>query len=384
VAIFRSSPNAMAAAFVSAAGSLPQHMMALLVALAIHDGLATVGRAGWISTAFTVGLLTGSVGLPAAGVTRITKVGALALLVASICSLAFSLIPIFELTLIAWCFVGVACGGLNLLMSLFAAKREDRRSVLRLRLGIVLLASSSVFAVAHFAGALSTYASAVLALLCAFGLITVGAAPQYDGSVGRSSPGAPQSISVGERGAWPSLLLVAAFFVGQPGYTAYAAHIATANGVSLLALPAIYAGCKFAAACALLGPSSSGSDSPKFLLSIGLSAAIGVMAAASTAWAFACGLLLWELCVNLQSTRFQSAVLGTFPRSGGRWLSASIAIGAAAGPAIHGWAISIGAGLFFAIFSALTAFLPMVWIIHARRLARRTRPDLGPKSLASG
>lgn len=369
---------------MSAAGSLPLHMMALLVALAIRDGLATVGQAGWISTAFTVGLLTGSVGLPTAGVTRITKVGALALLAVSICGLSLTLVPIFGLMLTAWFLVGAACGGLNLLIALFAATREDRRLVLRLRLGIVLLAASSVFALAQLVGALTTYASAVLALLCAFGLITVGAAPQYKVSSGASPLARAELAPVGERWAWSSLLLVAVFFVGQPGYTAYAAHIATANGVSLLALPAIYAGCKFAAACVLLGFSSSGSDAPKLLLSVGLSASIGLMAVAASAPLFACGLLLWELCVNLQSTRFQAAVLGMHPRSGGKWLSASIAIGAAGGPAIHGWAISTGVGFVFAIFSALTAFVPMAWILLSRRFAHRTRPDLGPKSLASG
>ena len=62
-----------AACLLSALGSFPLHMMALVVALAIRDGIASVEHAGWFSASFMLGLLAGSVGCGEATSTTATK-----------------------------------------------------------------------------------------------------------------------------------------------------------------------------------------------------------------------------------------------------------------------------------------------------------------------
>lgn len=115
-------PGTVAAtAALSALGSLPQHLMALVVAPAIGDGLASVEQASWISASFVLGMLAGSIGLPAAGVSRIPRWAAAGLLAAMAGAGQAALPAGRQLGGLDWmmcCFIGAACGGLNVLGSL--------------------------------------------------------------------------------------------------------------------------------------------------------------------------------------------------------------------------------------------------------------------------
>lgn len=370
----------IAACLISAAGSLPLHMMALIVALAISEGELGVARAGWISSCYMAGLLIGSVGLPMAGATRVSPgaaAGATAIVIVALWAGAmFGGLFLFA----GWVAVGAGCSVLNLLGSTFAAARNDRRLVLGLRLALVLLASAAVIAATDLFTSFGSYQSTVAVLGAAFAAFVLAGMPFYKPPVDNMMV-TPHAIGKGTV-RFGGVAAVVLFYLGQPGFNAYSAHIAAANGIGATALPLAFAVCKAAAALVLMRWSlhRRQNSAPTLLLAFLLAAAIAMMAFSTYIAGFVAGLLLWEIAVNLQSTRLQATFLASNPRFAGPWLPAFIAIGAGLGPAIHGWALAEGAGLAFVAFSASTSFLPVLWVVCATDRHDSKRPGSEPPS----
>lgn len=223
----------------------------------------------------------------------------------------------------------------------------------------MLLGSAVVLAAAQGLGLLHGYLDAlkVLVATAVAGLLLVPAyaPPTPAPRAAARGPAAPGA-------ALPALLMLALFFVGQPGFTAYAAHIAARNGLPTSDLPLIYAASKGVAACVLLAAARRPSQArPTWLLSLLLALALCGLAQACSSTAFLAALLTWEVAVNLQSTRYQAVLLRRFPAQGGRWLMATIACGAAAGPVIHGALLERDLGILFLVLSLATAFIPVLW-----------------------
>jgi len=361
-----SDPNARhsmrAACLLSALGSLPLHMMALVVALAIRDGAVVVAQAGWFSASFMLGLTLGAIGLPALGARNVSRKMALAALLGVVSALAIGPLVGGGSTFACWIAVGIGCSVLNLLGTTYAAAHAERQRVLRLRMSIVLAGASLFVLGAHLAGGFVSYASLVAMLAAA--MAVVGAS-----GLGWYMAPAPARVTdatapAGRRVPYGALVIVVAFFAGQPGFTAYAAHIAATHGIHIDALPIAYAVCKGVAALVLLRLSADRgkAGASDFCLSLLLGAAVATIAFAADIRVFVFGLLAWEIAVNLLSTRFQAALLARHPAFAGPWLPALIAVGAGLGPVVHGWTIAAQIGVVFVVFSIGTAFLPLLWM----------------------
>jgi hypothetical protein len=133
----------------------------------------------------------------------------------------------------------------------------------------------------------------------------------------------------------------------------------------------VYAGGKAIGAVALLKwGANARAGVPSYRLGLVLGFAIVAMATAREIVLFSCGLVLWEIAVNAQSTRLQATLVNQQPSRAAMWLPASIAIGAGIGPVIHGALLGRTAGNWFVVYSVLSGLLPAVWILHSAEAAR--------------
>ena len=161
-----------------------------------------------------------------------------------------------------------------------------------------------------------------------------------------------------EAGRWYGLAIAVLFYAGQPGFMAYAAHLALSHGIAAEGLPAVFAVCKGIGAAVLLKwGANARSGSPTLKVGAVLAVAIVAMASAHELAVFAFGLLLWEMAVNVQSTRLQAMVVIHNPSHGGLWIPAAVAVGAGLGPAIHGALLGRAAGEWFVAYSVISRIL---------------------------
>ena len=366
------------ACMVSAAGSLPLHVASFMVALAAAEGRLPIDQAGWISSCLFAGILVSAVCLALCGLTRVTASWVAVSVIVVLVALYAGTTQGRMYLLGGWLVVGLSCGVLHFLGSTSAASYVDRHFVLGLRLALVLYAAAAVIGGAALIGGFRSYAVAATVLgigfaaACLVGLIWYRPPPIVIASSSKLS-GVP-SIR-GER--WHGLAITVLFFAGQPGFMAYAAHIAVSNGVSVAGLPVVWACCKGLGATALLKwGAHTRSGPPTFKLGLMLAVAVLAMTFAHNLAAFAVGLLLWEVAINVQSIRLQATVVTLHPWHAGPWLPAAIATGAGIGPVIHGALIGHATGHLFVAYSVLSGLLPAVWIL--RRASARVVP--GPSS----
>jgi hypothetical protein len=367
------------ACIISAAGSLPLHLMSFMVALAAIDGLLPVERAGWINSFFFAGLLAATVALPLLGFKRVTPLWPIVGIFAVIVSLWVGTVRGTTLLLGGWVMVGAVCGALHFLGSTSAASYQDRHFVFGLRLALVLFAAAIVIGGAGLVGGFRSYGDAALVLgigftsACFVGLLWYRPPPVPDQAQPTTS--GLVAAAVEDHRRWHGLGITALFFAGQPGFAAYAAHLALSHGIEAAGLPAVYAGCKAAGAVVLLKwGSSARSGVPTLRVGAALAVAVLSMALARDLVVFAVGLLIWEIAVNVQSTRLQATVVAHHPSHSGPWLPAAIAVGAGGGPAIFGALLGHGMGHWFVAYSVLSGLLPAAWVLH------RARAGLAPGS----
>ena len=83
-----------------------------------------------------------------------------------------------------------------------------------------------------------------------------------------------------------------------------------------------------------------------------------VVATTTDPLVFFAGLLGLEIGFNLLSARLQAKVSDIAPYFGGQWLVATMLLGAASGPALHGMAIRVEGGTAFVAFAMLSALVP--------------------------
>lgn len=366
-----SKPEVVGACIVSAAGSLPLHMMSFMVALAIAEGRLGIGEAGWISSCFVAGIFTATVALPLAGFQRVTTIWALMGVVVLATALWLGEGYGAAYLLGGWVAVGGVCGTLLFLGSSSAAAYSDRHFVFGLRLALVLFAAAAVIGGAHAFGAFATYRGAAAALAVGFALACCLGLVWYrpPSAIDREASASPMVRNLDRR--WDGLLVAVLFFAGQPGFMAYAAHLAIANGVPSAELPAVYAAGKAIGAVALLKwGANARAGAPNYKLGLLLGLAIVAMAAAQEIVLFSCGLVLWEITVNAQSARLQATLVNQQPFRAAMWLPAAVAIGAGVGPVIHGGLLGQTAGHWFVVYSVLSGLLPAAWILHRTAAAR--------------
>ena len=361
------------ASVLSAAGSLPLQILPFLVLTLVSEGRVDIAFAGWVGSAFLVGMLSSALLLPALRVSRLNRWHALGAVGAIVLSLALSigsnLLPLF---LALWFVVGFACGGLQFLGATTAAAAANKPQAFALRLAVALIVASGVIvALAQFSGQRS-YTTLAYFLIGTFGLAACIGLALY-----RNLP-APLPVAGGAAASstsrsWSGLMVVFAFFVGQPGFWAYAMQSASQRGLDLRDAALVIASSKMVSALVLLYSSKSNAPASglRGLLGLGCAIAAGilVMTSSGVVIAFFVGFLLWELALNVLSARLQGIVVAASPGHAGVWITGAILLGAATGPIAHGAAIGGGIGLAFISYSALSGLFPFLWAWSKSRQA---------------
>ena len=67
------------------------------------------------------------------------------------------------------------------------------------------------------------------------------------------------------------------------------------------------------------------------------------------------------MALNKLSARLQAAVVAAWPEFAGRWLTGVMLLGAASGPPLNGFMISIGLDEAFVVICVLSAVGPLAW-----------------------
>ena len=166
-----------------------------------------------------------------------------------------------------------------------------------------------------------------------------------------------------------ALAIVFLLFVGQSGLLAYAIQRATDRGIVLHDAAWALAGMKVIAGLSLLSLARKGLQNrqhPRFAeLGVLLAVSNLVIATTTSLPAFFLGLLALEIAFNLLSARLQARVSDMAPTFAGQWLVATMLLGAAVGPAVHGTALAMDADAAFMLFAMASALLP-VGLLAAR------------------
>lgn len=363
----------LGASVLSAAGSLPLQILPFLILTLVAEGRVDIAFAGWVGSAFLVGMLSSALLLPVMKVSRLNRWQALAGIawigIALMLTVVSKVLPVL---LLLWYSIGIICGGLQFLGATAASAAVDKPKAFALRLATALIVASLVIvALAQFAEQKS-YTALANFLMGAFVIAAiVGAVLYKDAEPTGSSATNPAAQGVAVRN-WAGLLVVFAFFAGQPGFWAYAMQSASQRGLDLHDAAMVIAASKVISAMVLLYGSKSKSSPSGLagLLVLGCAVAAGILAMTYSAVvaAFFLGFLIWELALNVLSARLQGLVVAASPGHAGIWITGAIQLGAATGPILHGAAIGINVEVVFIAYAATSAFFPLVWA--ARRSLR--------------
>lgn len=354
----------LGASLLSAAGSLPLHLMPLIVVALIAEGRTSILQAGWIATAVLLGQLVATLVLPILRIDSVRRRFTVSASIALIVGLLTTRIHGATALLLGWGIVGACCGLLQYVGTTTAANHVRPVFAFSLRLGVVLVVAGFVAGSARASGVLATYGSLLVALCVIIGSILAAGVALYRVSVPRANGSAPFGFRTWSTSLSSGLAATFILFVGQTGFLAYAVQGAVSRGIALDDAAWAVAGMKFAAGVALLSLAQRGLNDkqrPRFLeLGLLLGVSLVIVALANGPFAFFVGLLGVELGLNFLSARLLGKVAETAPQSAGRWLTGTILLGAASGPPVHGAMLSLGMGrwfLFFAVFSSLAPFL---------------------------
>jgi hypothetical protein len=362
------------ASLLSAAASLPLHLLPLLIAAVIAQGRLPVSQAGWVASACLAGQLVAAVALPLLRFTRLKRnhagMAVAALLVALLCSN----LPSAGSLLLSWFVVGLACGNLYFLATTAAAAQTNKETAFSVRLSLTLIVSGLAIFVLQFGKGFANYSLLAIQLSIVFAVLTLLGLWLYEPPVALAAASSQSAATIATKpvvlqGRWYGLVVVFILFVGQPGFWAYAVQNVQQRGVALEHVAYAIAFCKIAAGLWLYFNSkyrSKGNLEPvtaNDLLAPGmvLVAALVCMALANAAPVFMLGVLVWELSLNVLSARLQAAVVNDNPRRAGVWLTAAIFLGASVGPTLHGLTLQLQAGALFLSYACLSALVPYIW-----------------------
>lgn len=364
------------ASILSAAGSLPLQILPFLVLSLVAGGRIDVAFAGWVGSSFLIGMLSSALLLPILGIKRLNGGHALgavwAIVLAIFLSVDITFLPVF---FSLWFVVGFACGGLQFLGATTAAAADNKPQAFALRLSVALIiAGCVIIALAQFESQ-KIYTKLAYFLIAAFGLSgIIGLALYRSIAVTIEQPTDVAKDNKPMQRKWSGLVVVFCFFVGQPGFWAYAMQSASQRGLDLKNAALVIAAAKIASAFILLYRSKNNAPTTGLGSQLALGSAIALsifaMTYSTVVVLFFIGFLIWELALNVLSARLQGSVVSASPRHAGAWITAAIMLGAATGPIIHGAAIRGDIEIFFITYSAISGLLPFLW---ANSMARRNQ-----------
>lgn len=362
----KQSPIALfGAILLSAAGSLPLHLIPLIVVALTIDGRVSVVGAGWVGSAILLGQLSSSLALPMLKVSVVHRISAFCAVFLLLLGLTITTLAGSISLYLGWCLVGSSCGVLMYLGTVSASHYRRTTFAFSLRLGVVLILAGSTAGGLVGSNALVSYQSFLTTLFLIFGLICAVGLMLYSPTT--------HDVRVATQGQhhhWhaPQMLgLLALFilFVGQTGFLAYVVQGAVNRGMTLAESTWAIATMKILAGLWLVIVANlrlQTEKKPRFL-EFGALLAVGVAIASYTVVPviFFLSLLSFEIAFNTLSARFQAKVAETNRLLAGLWLTATILLGAACGPPLHGAAIDAGVTYYFLLLAICSAVFPAIW-----------------------
>jgi hypothetical protein len=364
----RDLASLIGASVLSGAGSLPLHLMPLIVSVLVIGGRMSLSDAGLVATAVLLGQLATALVLPVLDVRTIGRARAIVLAIALLAGLCVTGIDGTATLLLGWFVVGICCGGFQYLGTITAALHSRPAFAFPIRLGVVLCMAGATAGTLQWTAGLRTYWTMIVVLLVVFGVIlAIG--------VFLHRP-LPSSSTTAERTGhggvltFVALAIVFLLFVGQSGLLAYAIQRAVDRGIVLHDAAWALASMKVIAGLCLLSLAKKGllnRQHPRFAeLGVLLAVSNLVIATTTSLPAFFLGLLALEIAFNLLSARLQARVSDMAPTFAGQWLVATMLLGAAVGPAVHGAALAMDADAAFTLLAMASALLP-IGLLAARK-----------------
>lgn len=358
------------ASLISAAGSLPTHLLPVTITAVVAGTSASPETAGLIASAMLIGQLVSSIGLPLLKVSAISRLWALAVSLALLAGLVLSGADGFLMLLGGWFIVGLCCGVLLFLGTVSAAHFATPSLAFTLRLGVVLVLAGVATGLIQITGAAGSYGTylvwfgvAIAAVLGVGNLLYAPIPPVERPSDAATGDGFTAKMAAG---------LVAAYvlFVGQTGLVAYVLFSAVERGMDLSSAAWAFAACKIGSglwlvtASRIAKPGSSVLRMTVLGLLVGIGG-YGMSKSAEIQYLFGF-LIVFQIAFNSLSAQMQGSIAATGPKITGRWIAGTLLLGAASGPPLHGWAIGAGLEAEFVIFAVATALLPVVWRVACR------------------
>jgi hypothetical protein len=366
------------ASLLSAAASLPLHLLPLLVVAVTQESLLPLSQAGWVGSAYMFGQLLAVLALPSIKVAWIPRGQAASAVVVMVAALLISNSPQRLMLLGSWLVVGMICGTLHFLATTIAAGTTNRRKAFGLRMATSSLIGGVVIGVLQLTRGLVSYSALSAQLAVAFTVVA---------SMGLFFYHTPEEIALGSlstlvtepKGAMPQtlaslngltgLFILFLLFVGQHGLWAFAVRCAQQRGVMLGDVAFAIAACKLIAGAVVLVSavrySSARRESPHSLLMSGLAVMVGGAGIAFTESAviFWLALLFWEVGFSVLSARLQAMTAQDNPCMAAKWMTGAIFLGAATGPALGGLIIQTDLFWIYVVFAGVSALIPYVWAI---------------------
>jgi len=363
----------LGASLLSAAASLPLHLMPFLVLTVAAEGKLPLAQAGLIASAYMVGQLIATITLPALKFSRLSRSQAAASVAVLLAAAWVSAQLSSQAVVACWLVIGGACGALQFLGTTTAAAASNRQAAFALRLSAILFVSSIAIVALRLGSGFGGYGPLMSQVALIFAVLTIGGLIFYKEPPVAAAP-QPQKTQATVPRHVSGLAVLFLLFVGQPGFWAYAVQGAQQRGIVVEHIAYAIAFCKGISGLVLLaGALRESQQAKEGLFWPGLGVALGVagMALSSDLLPFLLGMLVWELALNVLSVRFQAAVARENPTAASPWLAGAIFLGAATGPALHGLGIQTGTASAFVTYSCLSALLPFLW---AQRRPRKVVP----------
>lgn len=357
------------ASLLSAAATLPLHMLPVLVLALSASGTLEPAYAGWVGSAYMLGQLTTVVLLPACSVTRVRWSAALGCVISVLLAAYASAHASAATMLAAWLVIGIMAGVLQYLASVTAARAANRKAAFGVRMAASSITGALLMAWLQLSNArVADYAAVCTQFALAFCALTSVGLLLY-----RSDAAMPPVTAVGPAAAAhpPSnsilggLVVLFALFVGQQGLWSLVMQSASAREIALG--PVVWMICAsklLGAAAVLLGNIRQAKVPTATDLAVsGAIVALGGLCMGITASTvlYVAGLVLWEVALNVLSARFQALLACTNPRTAGMWITANMFLGAACGHALAPYSAASGQLASFIAFAVASALLPSAW-----------------------
>jgi len=161
------------------------------------------------------------------------------------------------------------------------------------------------------------------------------------------------------------LAVVFVLFAGQVGFLSYVMEIGLKQGYAAGKLVLAFTAMKLIAGIVLFYIIAVRRENQRGapIALAGLALIISIVSISyggGFVWFFG-GLLVFEIALNILSSRLQATVVSLDTEIGGRWVTLAILGGAAVGPPINGFAIGMEMPIAFVAFSILSVALTLAW-----------------------